>query len=95
MKKFARILSAIVTALSLVLTPAVVHAQVDPVEIGDSTDTTIPTTGGTDTPATPDTGIAPQDNKVLANLSVFVVGSAIGAAVGFGILTVRKKRFNQ
>lgn len=99
MKKIARIISSFVTVASLTLIPVTaVHAQVDPVEVGDSTtttttDTTIPTTGGT-TPATPDTGIAPAENRVVANSLVFVGGSALGAALGLGYLAYRKKQQN-
>lgn len=94
MKKIARIITSFIAALSLVLTPVIAHAQVQPLEVGgtSTTDTsgTIPTTGG-ETPATPDTGIAPAENKVAANAIVFIGGSAIGAAIGYGFLTLRKK----
>lgn len=91
MKKFARIISSVLTITALTLVPAVAHAQVDPLEVEDPSATTeIPTTGA-ETPATPDTGIAPSENKVVANTLVFIGGSALGAAVGYGFLSYRKK----
>lgn len=75
----------------MTLIPVAVHAQVEPVTVGDGT--TIPTTGGTETttPATPDTGIAPQDNKLTTNALIFIGGSALGAAAGYGAIVLRRK----
>ncbi|MFO0971198.1 MAG: hypothetical protein U0520_02490 [Candidatus Saccharimonadales bacterium] len=99
MKKIASILSSIITVAALTFVPAVVHAQ-STIDIGDSTSgttdptTPLPSTGGTDTPATPDTGIAPSENKVVANSLVFVGGAALGAALGYGFLSYRKRQQN-
>jgi len=100
MKKVARILSSIITVASLALVPGAVHAQTsDPIEVGSSsttpTDATATTTTTPTTPATPDTGIAPAHNKVVLNSAVFMGGSALGAGLGYGYLTMRKKRFNK
>ena len=89
MKKIARILVAIVAVLSLGLAPGVVHAQVE--EVVPTTE--LPSTGGSEVKA-PDTGLAPT-NRVAQNAAVFVGGSMLGAGLGLGIVTLRKKRFNQ
>ncbi len=98
MKKIARIFSSIITVAALTLVPAVVHAQstidIDDPTLGTTDTTTLPSTGGTETPATPDTGIAPSENKVVANTLVFIGGSALGAALGYGFLTYRKRQQN-
>ncbi len=95
MKKIARILSLIVTVTALTLVPVAVHAQ-STIDINDPTTTdptTLPTTGA-ETPATPDTGIAPTENKLVANSLVFIGGGALGAALGYGFLTYRKRQHN-
>jgi|GEM_PF-5822757 len=95
MKKFVRTLISVATVLSLALVPVAVHAQ-DPIEIG-SGDTTAPVTTpatAATTPATPDTGVAPQSNKVMINSAIFLGGSALGAAVALGYLSLRKKHSN-
>jgi hypothetical protein len=94
MKKFLRLITASVIVFSLALTPVVVRAEV--VEEVDGTgDTTapLPSTGGTEV-AAPDTGIAPSSN-VARNVAVFVGGSALGAAAGVGLVTLKKKKFEQ
>ena len=97
MKKIARILTSIITVATLTLVPVAVHAQTpDPIEVGELTTTdpsTLPTTGA-ETPATPDTGFAPQENIVVKSSMIFVGGSALGAGLGYAYLSARKKRFN-
>lgn len=89
MKKITRILLATITMLSIGLAPAVVHAQIGAVEeVGGPS--ALPQTGGTDVQA-PDTGIAPS-NRVAQNAAVFIGGSLLGAGIGFGVITLKKKR---
>lgn len=90
MNKITRFIASFVTVTSLTLVPVAVHAQV--VETVPA-DTTIPTTGGSEVKA-PDSGIAPS-NKVARNSVVFIGGSLLGAGLGFGVITLRKKKFNQ
>ena len=90
MKRLSRILVSLATVVSLGLTPVAVHAQVEELE---PTTTELPSTGGTEVQA-PDTGIAPS-NRVAQNAVVFGGGSLLGAGIGLGIVTLRKKRFNQ
>lgn len=91
MKKIARIFASLLTVATLTLLPTVVHAQtIESIEVDGSA---LPTTGA-ETPATPDTGFAPSDNKVLKNSLVFITGSALGAGLGYGYLAARKKRLN-
>ena len=95
MKKIARILASIVTITSLTLVPMAVQAQEDVIEVGDGTTTTSETTSLPSTGASvqaPDTGIAPSENKVVQNLAVFVGGGMLGAGLGLGIITLKKKR---
>lgn len=90
MKKFTRFLAAFATIISISLAPAAVHAQVEEVITEpDPTTTTLPETGGV-----PDSGIAPS-SKTAQTAMVFVGGSALGAAVGLGVVTLRKKKFEQ
>lgn len=44
------------------------------------------------TPAAPDTGIAPTDNRAFMSIAVFVGGAALGTALGFGAVALSKKR---
>jgi len=97
MKKIARIITSATTIATIALLPGAVRAQgVVPIEVGSSA--TTPPTTTTDTVTTagiPNTGIAPAHNKVFTNSLVFIGGSALGAGLGFGYLTMRKKRLNQ
>ena len=90
MNKITRVLASLLTVTSLTLVPVAVHAQVTE-EV--PAETTIPATGGSEVKA-PDTGIAPS-NKVAQNSAVFIGGSLLGAGVGLGVITLRKKKFNQ
>ena len=99
--------SIISAALLLVIlvVPSTVRAQQSGViEVGGGQSpaaptTPLPSTGGSDAaapaqapaPATPNTGIAPSENKPMQNALVFIGGGALGAGIGFGIITVRKK----
>ena len=59
----------------------------------DATDTTSDTTDqtNTQTASVPDTGFAPTQNKMFAQAMVFIGGAALGGALGFGIVQIRKK----
>jgi len=97
MKNIAKLLTSMVVISLFVLTPSVAFAQDVPVvEVGPSEDdTSIPTTP-TDTTVTdpvagvPATGIAPPQSKFAQNATVFLVGGAAGAAIGYGIIRVKK-----
>jgi len=104
MNKIAQVIATSALLAVLVIVPASVHAQGSGViEVGGgattppapSPTTTLPSTGGSEpaptTPATPNTGIAPQDNKLVQNTLVFIGGGALGTAVAFGVITARKK----
>lgn len=91
MKKLSRILTTLVTITSLSLAPMAVHAQVEEVT-PDPTVTNLPATGAT--PEAPDTGISPS-NKPAQTVAVFIGGSVLGAALGLGIVTLRKKKLEQ
>ena len=94
MKKILRLIAASAFVFSLTLAPLAVRAQVvEEVDGTDETTTALPSTGGTEV-AAPDTGIAPS-NHVARNVAVFVGGSTLGAAVGFGLVTLKKKKLNQ
>lgn len=95
MKKISRIIALIVLATSMSLVPVAVSAQgADPIPVdtGAPAATELPSTGGSEVKA-PNTGIAPN-SKVAQNAVIFTVGSALGAAVGLGVITIRKKKFN-
>lgn len=97
MKKFASILTSGLMALSLLAVPVVVHAQdPDPILIDTPTDTptTVPTTGA-ETPATPETGIAPPSSKLTQNALVFTTGGLLGAGLGLGLISYKKKQLNK
>lgn len=97
MKKTIQLLATITTVFALLLVPVIsVQAQSeDPIIIEDDFEMT-PTQEDTDEVAgIPDTGIAPADNRLATNVAVFVGGSAIGAALGFGALALRKKYSQQ
>lgn len=96
MKKIIQIASIVLGLTVLSFSPAiVVHAQSSGViEVGEE-DAPIPSTGApTSTPAAPDTGIAPVENRFLQNAAVFIGGSLLGAGIGLSILNMRKKRLN-
>ncbi len=104
MKKIIQFVTSTFAVLTLLLVPVAVHAQdATPIEVGgDSsttatpTTTTSPTTATTTTTAgTPDTGIAPKGHRVTSNVAVFAAGSVLGAAIGFGIITIRNKQSDE
>ena len=84
--KIRRIIVSTVAVASLALAPAAVYAQDGVVTVDGTTDTS--TTAGV-----PNTGVAPE-NKMFKGSTVFVGGSLLGAALGLGLVTVRKKRDN-
>lgn len=96
MKKIARIITPVLMVAALLVAPLSVQAQVIDVP---SDEDPVPTTGtlpetGASAPqptAAPDTGFGPSDNMVVANLSVFVVGGLMGAALGYGIIFLKKR----
>ena len=99
MKKLTRIFASLLTISALTLVPVSVYAQTPDEEVisvdsapAPETDT-LPATGGSEVKA-PDTGIAPS-NKVAQNTAVFVGGSLLGAGIGLGIVTLRKKNTDQ
>lgn len=99
MKKIARILLSATTALSLLVVPVVVQAQdADPIVVDDPFVTDqLPATGATPepvTPTTPDSGIAPPA-ELAKSAAVFVGGSALGAGLGFGLVSMRKKQLQK
>ncbi len=97
MKKLASILTSGLMAISLLAVPVVVHAQdPDPILIDTPSDTptTVPTTGA-DTPTTPDTGIAPPNSKLTQNALVFTTGGLLGAGLGLGLISLKKKQSNK
>ena len=89
--------------LSFVVTTAKVNAQAIEVDEDPSTsqleaDTTVEEAPAEETKeeaGVPETGIAPQQNKVLASSLVFIGGAAIGGALGFGIVKLRRKNQTQ
>lgn len=101
-KSIAKVIATSAILAALVVVPGAVHAQESGViEVGDGSTTTsasptpttdVPSTGATEAaPATPNTGIAPSENKLAQNALVFIGGGAIGVALGYGIITIRKK----
>lgn len=95
MKKIASIVTPALIVATLLFAPLSVQAQVIDVPSDDPlpTTNTLPETGAsTPTPTVaPDTGFGPSDNKVIANLSVFIVGGLMGAALGYGVIFLKKK----
>ncbi len=100
MKKISQLTIALVIMLSFVVTTVRVNAQAIEVDEDPSTsqleaDTTVEETATTEEETkdagVPETGFAPQQNKVLASSLVFVGGAAIGGALGFGIVQLRRK----
>lgn len=92
MKKITKIIAVFLAVLSISFAPAAVQAQVVEEVNPDPTAATtpLPSTGGSEVQA-PDTGIAPS-NRVAQNAAVFIGGSLLGAGIGFGIVTLRKKQ---
>ena len=105
MKKLINFVTAATLLAVLVVVPAGVSAQDGGViEVGGGQSSaapaptkTLPSTGGSEAPApapapaTPNTGIAPSENKVLQNTRVFAGGGALGIVLGFGLISIRKK----
>lgn len=105
MKKILHITTTFFISLFIVLTVVApgVHAQTTiDVDEDSSTDSSaldtdiddISTTDTSDTEETagvPETGIAPSQGKLLINSAVFIGGAALGAALGFGIIKLRRK----
>lgn len=86
MKKFASILTSGLMAISLLAVPVVVHAQdPDPILIDTPSDA----------PTTPDTGIAPPNSKLTQNALVFTTGGLLGAGLGLGLISLKKKQSNK
>lgn len=102
MKKITQFLATVMTVFALLLIPVVgVQAQVDdpiPVEedvIVDDELAPAETKEGAVPEGAEVTGFGPADNRAAANIAVFVGGSALGAALGFGLLLWRKKSNSQ
>lgn len=103
MKKITQLLSATFIVASLLLLPVVAQAQDVPVvEVGTSdpdpvtTSDVTPTSTTTDTTAgVPSTGFAPQPSKLAQYTVTFILGGSIGAAVGFGIVSLKKRSRSQ
>lgn len=98
MKKITRFTTSFLATGALVLIPMTAHAQdATPIEVGGGPSSstpapTNPTTPTTPTTAgTPETGFAPKGHYVTENLAVFVGGSVLGAALGIGVITLRRK----
>ncbi|MBP9738525.1 hypothetical protein KBD20_02465 [Candidatus Saccharibacteria bacterium] len=91
MKKISNLLASVIITASLVFTPVVAFAQELPPEEVTVAETTTPTTTPTTTAGVPETGIAPEPSKLAQNTLVFAVGGTVGAAIGLGIITLRKK----
>lgn len=96
MKKITTLLATLLSVFALLLVPVVgVQAQAeDPIVIDDPSEVTPSAEdeeAEDEVAGIPETGFAPAENKVAANLAVFLGGSALGAALGFGVLAFRKK----
>lgn len=94
MKKAARFLTSSLTLALLALTPVAVHAQSSDGVIDVGSGTTSSSTTSTTTAGIPNTGAAPE-NRFVQSSRIFALGSLVGAGIGLGIITLRKKRFNQ
>ncbi|MCA9301536.1 hypothetical protein H6801_01510 [Candidatus Nomurabacteria bacterium] len=97
MKKFARILILTLVAFSILTTPTLVSAQdAGPIVIDTQEGDDIPSTGAapesTPAPATPETGFAPTENKLLQNGIIFTIGGTLGAGIGLGIVALKKRQ---
>lgn len=102
MKKIVRIITPLFIVAALLAVPLGVQAQVIDIPADDEDESLLmtdfdtdplPSTGAeTPTPvAAPDTGFGPSENKVVANLSVFMIGSLLGASLGYGAIVLKKK----
>lgn len=95
MKKINQIITSIMVTLGVVLVPAVAMAQDVPtveVDTTSTTTTTSETTPATDTAGVPASGIAPEPSNLLRNSAVFIVGGAIGTAIGVGIVSIKRSK---
>lgn len=98
MNKFTNIIVTLSIVLAGVVAPVSVFAQVPTVEVEDELPTTTtevtPQAESTPTAGVPETGIAPQSSKLLQNTLIFILGSSLGAGIGYGIVSYKKKRYN-
>ncbi len=100
MKKIARIVVSAAMTLSILVVPTAAYAEsTSTIVVDDPTaSTALPATGATETPTTPTTpnsGAAPLQSKLAQNAAVFIGGSTLGAALGFGVITLRRKQNQQ
>lgn len=105
MKKIIHYIASASLLAALAVVPVGVHAQDTGgvIEVGGGASspapapapaptTPLPSAGGSEpAPETPKSGIAPSDNKLVQNSLIFVVGGTLGAGIGLGIVTARKK----
>lgn len=97
MKKILQFISAPLIAATLLLVPSAASAQDIPtVEVGSSqttptTTSSTPTTTSTTTAGVPETGIAPAPSKAVQYVGTFAIGGSIGALVGLGIVSLKKR----
>lgn len=96
MKKFITLMFSFIL-LSFSLATVGVQAQADPIPIDAEPDTTLLEEEQEEEPVeeakagTPDTGIAPSENRFVASSLVFIGGAAIGGALGFGLVQYKRK----
>jgi hypothetical protein len=92
MKKFLQIIAAIAVMFSVGLAPALVYAQgveeIEEITAPPAVDA-LPSTGADGVKGVEPTGFAPS-GQVARNAAVFIGGSLIGVAVGFGVIQLRK-----
>lgn len=88
MKKITRMLLSLVTIALFTMVPISVYAQDDSGVISVESSTPATTSAGV-----PNTGAAPKNNLLAPSL-IFISGSLVGAGIGLGIVTARKKRTN-
>lgn len=94
MNKIKRLLTTSLMITSLSLLPTAAFAQV--VEVpSEETPPVVTTETDAKAAGVPNTGIAPRSHPASANGLVFIGGSALGAALGLGLIARRKKSFNQ
>ncbi len=98
-QKITRIVLSLATVMSFSLVAVPVGAQ-GVVEVGPTATpppvttpapTAADTTGGKGA-GVPATGVAPQSNRVALATLIFLGGSAAGAALGFGVVQLRRSR---
>lgn len=100
MNKLASIITVIAIVVSGALIPVVALAQVPPTDVPtvEITETEPLPTTTTETPAptagVPETGVAPRSSKLLQNTLIFILGSSIGAGIGYGIISYKKSKLN-